>query len=60
MIVIGRFAGRGKETGIELNVPFAHVWTLHGSMAVRFQGYTDTANWLHALYRLNVGHSAGA
>ena len=59
VIVTGHFQGRGKETGIELNAPFAHVWTLRGNKAVRFQCYTDTANCLHALYRLHVEHPAG-
>jgi uncharacterized protein len=59
VIVTGHFQGHEKDTGIELNAPFAHVWTLRGDKAVRFQGYTDTANWLYALYRLHVEHPAG-
>jgi ketosteroid isomerase-like protein len=58
VIVTGHFQGRGRDTGIELNAPFAHVWTLHGDKAVRFQDYTDTANWLHALHRLYAEHPA--
>ena len=60
VVVTGHFQGRGKEKGIELNAPFAHVWKLYGNKAVRFQGYTDTANWLQAIYRLQVEHPAGA
>jgi ketosteroid isomerase-like protein len=59
VIVTGHFHGRGKETGLELKAKFAHIWTLRGDKAVRFQGYTDTANWLYALYRLQVEHPAG-
>jgi ketosteroid isomerase-like protein len=59
VVVTGRFRGRGKDTGIELNAPFAHIWTLRGDKAIRFQGYTDTANWLDALYRLQVEHPVG-
>jgi uncharacterized protein len=59
VIVTGHFRGRGKERGIELFAPFAHVWTLQGNKAVRFQGYTDTATWLYALYGLHVEHPAG-
>jgi ketosteroid isomerase-like protein len=58
VVVTGRFRGRGKDTGVELNAPFAHVWTLRGDKAVRFQNFTDTANWLHALYHLHVEHPA--
>ena len=59
VIVTGHFAGRGKETNIALNAAFAHVWTLRGNKAVRFQSYTDTASWLYALYRLHIEHPAG-
>ncbi|MGO8749287.1 MAG: nuclear transport factor 2 family protein [Thermoguttaceae bacterium] len=59
VLVTGHFQGRGKETGVELNAPFAHVWTIHDGKAVRFQDYTDTANWLSALNRLHVEHPAG-
>jgi ketosteroid isomerase-like protein len=59
VVVTGHFLGRGKETGIELNACFAHIWTLRGDKAVRFEGYTDTANWLYALYRIQVEHPVG-
>jgi uncharacterized protein len=59
VIVTGHFSGRAKDTGIELYAPFAHIWTLRGDRAVRFQGYTDTANWLYALYRIQVEHPVG-
>jgi uncharacterized protein len=59
VIVTGHFSGRAKETGIGLFAPFAHLWTFRGDKAVRFQGYTDTANWLYALYRVQVEHPVG-
>ena len=59
VIVTGHFLGRGKNSGMELDAPFAHVWTVRGNKAVRFEGYTDTANWLYALYRLHVEHPTG-
>jgi ketosteroid isomerase-like protein len=49
VVVLGRFRGRGKSTGKELNSPFAHVWKLHNGKAMRFQNYEDTLNWLRAL-----------
>ena len=58
-IVTGHFHGRGRETGVALNAPFAHIWTVRGNKAVRFQGYTDTANWLHALYHFQRHLGAG-
>ncbi|MGA2065314.1 MAG: nuclear transport factor 2 family protein [Thermoguttaceae bacterium] len=59
IIVTGRFLGRGKETGVGLDAAFAHIWTLRDDKVTRFQGYTDTANWLYALYRIQVEHPVG-
>jgi uncharacterized protein len=60
VIVTGRFIGRGKETGNNLIAPFAHFWTLRNGKIVMFQNYTDTANWLHALYQVHVEQPVGA
>lgn len=59
VVVTGRFLGRGKDTGIELDAAFAHIWTLRDDKVVRFQGYADTANFLYALYRIQVEHPTG-
>jgi hypothetical protein len=59
VIVTGRFLGRGKETGIDLNASFAHLWMLRGERVVRFEAYNDTAAWLYALCRLHVEHPVG-
>ncbi len=59
VVVTGRFLGRGKDTGIALEAPFAHILTLRGGKIIRFEGYTDTANWLYALYRIQVEHPLG-
>ncbi len=58
-MVTGRVQGRGKDTGIALEAPFAHILTLRGGKIIRFEGYTDTANWLYALYRIQVEHPLG-
>ena len=49
VIAIGRFTGRGKNTGKELNAATAHVWTMRNGRAVRFEAFHDEANWLQAL-----------
>ena len=51
VVVIGRYTGRAKETGSELDVPFVHVWTLADGKAVRFRQFLDTAGWNEALSR---------
>ena len=60
VIVTGRFLGRCKETGSELNAAFAHFWTLRDGKVVRFQNYCDTANWLRAMHRVHLEEPVGA
>lgn len=60
VVVTGRFLGRGRDTGNELNAPFAHIWTLRNGKVTSFRDYSDTANWLHALYRVHVERPVGA
>jgi uncharacterized protein len=49
VVVLGRYRGRAKETGKQLDVPFVHVWTVRGEKAVRFRQFLDTAGWIEAL-----------
>jgi uncharacterized protein len=49
VVVLGRFQGRGKESGRTLDAPFAHVWTLRDGKLVHHRNYTDTANHLKSL-----------
>jgi uncharacterized protein len=60
VVVTGYFLGRGKDTGNELNAPFAHIWTLRNGKVTSFQNYTDTANWLQALYTIHIDQPVGA
>jgi uncharacterized protein len=49
VVVEGRYKGKVKATGTMLDAQFAHVYTLSGGKIVRFQQYTDTAQWTKAL-----------
>ncbi len=49
VVVLGRFQGKGKETGKTLDAPFAHVWVLRDEKIASHQNYTDTAQWLRVL-----------
>jgi hypothetical protein len=49
VVVLGRYNGHGRDTGITLDAPFAHVWTMRSGKAVRHRDYYDTANWLRSL-----------
>jgi len=60
VVVTGCFLGRGKDTGHELNAPFAHIWTLRNTKIIAFHNYTDTANWLQTLYHVQVDEPAKA
>ena len=47
--VEGRYTGTVKATGTPLDAQFMHVFVLRGGKVVRFQQYTDTAQWSKAL-----------
>jgi ketosteroid isomerase-like protein len=41
-VVVGRWVGKGKGSGIEIDQPTAHVFTLRGGRVIRWElGYTD-------------------
>ncbi len=42
---IGRYAATNKKTGLPLNAQFVHVWWFRNGKVVRFQQYTDTAQF---------------
>ena len=49
VVVQGRYQGKVKATGTILDAQFAHVYTLRDGKIIRFQQYTDTAQWTKAL-----------
>lgn len=49
VVVVGRYRGRAKATGKQLDVPFVHIWTLREEKAIRFRQFLDTAGWVEAL-----------
>ena len=42
VIMLGRYSGTCKATGRSMNPQVAHIWTLAGGKAVKFQQLTDT------------------
>src|SRR3954451_24405888 len=42
VVVIGRYRGIARQSGKQLDVPFVHVWTVHGEKAVRFRQFLET------------------
>ena len=42
VVSLGRYRGRGVQSGAELDLPFAHAWTVRGDKVTRFRQYVDT------------------
>ena len=49
VVVLGHNEGRGKATGEEIKVPFAHVWRMRDGKAERVQVLYDTGVTARAL-----------
>ena len=47
VVVLVRLRGKGRD-GIEVERPFAQVWTMRGERAVRIDGYADQQKALEA------------
>ncbi len=49
VVAIGRWVGKGKDSGIEVQQPVADVFTLHDRRVIRLElGFTDRAEALEA------------
>ena len=48
VVVLGRLRGQAKETGIAIDVPFAHVWTVRNGKVVARRYVMDTATLVRA------------
>lgn len=57
VVSLGRYTGTYKATGVAVNAQFVHVFTLRDGKVVKFQQYTDTAQFRDAV---NRGASARA
>jgi ketosteroid isomerase-like protein len=54
VVTVGRQKGRALRTGIPVDVPFVHIWTVQGGRLVHARMFTDTAILRDAI----VGHPA--
>jgi ketosteroid isomerase-like protein len=48
VVVLGRLRGKARATGIEVDVPFAHVWTVRDGKVVARRYVMDTATLVRA------------
>ncbi|HEX3431649.1 MAG TPA: nuclear transport factor 2 family protein [Rhizomicrobium sp.] len=48
VVVLGRYNARSKATGKQVDAQMVHVWELADGKVIRFQQYTDTAQWRDA------------
>jgi ketosteroid isomerase-like protein len=49
VVALGRYSGRGRETGKPLDAAFAHVWELEDGKLKRFHHHTDTVKFQEAM-----------
>jgi uncharacterized protein len=49
VVALGRIQGKTRKTGVPVDVPFAHVWTVREGYLQRMRAFTDTALLAHAL-----------
>jgi len=58
VVVLTRYKGRGRGSGVEVDVEGAHVWTFHDGKAVRLEVFADRERALgvalHLVERLPV------
>ena len=46
--MLGRLQGRGRTSGVELDVPMGFVWTLRDGKVVRAKSFSEQADALRA------------
>ncbi len=49
VLAIGRFGGRARGSGVELDATVVHIWTLEGGLGVRLRAYLDKEEALRAV-----------
>ncbi len=49
VVVLARYRGRGKGSGVEVNVKGAHVWRIHEGKAVRLEIFADRQRALESV-----------
>ncbi len=49
VLVLFTMHGRGKDSGVEIEAKYAHLWTMQAGKATRFEGYFDWDEALEAV-----------
>jgi uncharacterized protein len=49
VVALGRIQGKARRSGVPVDVPFAHVWTVSDGYLRRLRAFTDTATLAEAL-----------
>jgi 2-(1,2-epoxy-1,2-dihydrophenyl)acetyl-CoA isomerase len=49
LLVVGRYVGRGRESGTDFDASFMHLWTTADGRVTNLEHCTDTALWAGAL-----------
>jgi ketosteroid isomerase-like protein len=57
VVALGRLQGKTRSTGVPIDVPFAHVWTVRDGRLAHLRFYTDTAVLAEALGAADDGRA---
>jgi len=49
VVALGHIRGKTRESGVAVDVPFAHCWTVRDDVLVELRAFTDTAVLARAL-----------
>lgn len=49
VVVLGRYGGTMKKSGVRLDAQFCHVYQCRDGKVVSFQQYTDSAQWVRLM-----------
>ena len=58
IVVLGRFSGVARATGVRFETRFAHVWTIRDGVPAGFDNFVDTAAIVAALEGRSLPHPA--
>ena len=59
VVAIGRIRGKTRKSGIPVDVPFAHAWTIREGLLAQMRAFTDTAVLAQALAKERSGSAEG-
>ncbi len=56
VVAVGRIQGKARKSGVAIDVPFVHLWTVRDGYLQRLRAFTDTAALSSALGQVGGNH----